>query len=193
MGNNYLEHQTIYRNFIHNITHAVQKYKIKADKNYQFIIHLHLEFLSCWSMEAWTRSKHHCIITQQSFSSCFLFQSVYQGRIQDFHLKGRGAQKDIFQHEHYKRGNELTFGGVQGPLKGPGSSGVILMLSRVIWALLFKHSDKRIGKKHTHSLSNFKGAPVAPPPLDPPLFITISDIHFLHNKWRKLVDSCFIY
>ena len=39
-------------------------------------------------------------------------------------------------HAHYERGTELTFGGggggVQVPLDGPGSSRVVLMVSRAI-------------------------------------------------------------
>ena len=51
--------------------------------------------------------------------------------------------------------NSLSVG-VQGPLKGPGSSRVILMLSRAIWALflsilIIKKNDKK------HSWSNFRG------------------------------------
>ena len=49
----------------------------------------------------------------------------YQGRIKDFHLGGGGgvAQKVMCQHAHHER---------QGPLKGPGSSRVVLMVSRAI-------------------------------------------------------------
>ena len=65
-------------------------------------------------------------------------------------------------HEHYERAgpNSLSAGvQVQGPLKGPGSSRVVLMLSRAIWALFL---SKMILK---NSWSNFRGgrAPVAPP------------------------------
>ena len=46
---------------------------------------------------------------------------------------GGGAQKILWAQAHYERGTKLTFG--MGPLKGPGSSRVVLMLSRAIWAL----------------------------------------------------------
>ena len=39
---------------------------------------------------------------------------THQGRIQDFHVGGGGAQKVMYQHAHYERGTELTFG------RGPG-------------------------------------------------------------------------
>ena len=42
----------------------------------------------------------------------------------------RGAQKIMCPHAHYERKTEHTFG--RGPLKGPGSSRVVLMLSRAI-------------------------------------------------------------
>ena len=38
-----------------------------------------------------------------------------QGRIQDFHLGGGGAQKVVCQHAHYERRTELTFGRGPGP------------------------------------------------------------------------------
>ena len=50
---------------------------------------------------------------------------------------GGGAQKSICPHAHYERGTELTFG------RGPGArlwaleARVVLMLSRVIWALFW--------------------------------------------------------
>ena len=43
---------------------------------------------------------------------------------------GGGGAKDYVPHAHYERGTELTFG--RGRLKGPGSSRVVLMLSRAI-------------------------------------------------------------
>ena len=49
---------------------------------------------------------------------------------------------------------------MQGPLKGPGSSRVIL--SRAIWALSLGILIKRIDKKHTWS--NFRGRLLALPP-----------------------------
>ena len=62
-----------------------------------------------------------------------------QGRIQDFHLGGR---KRLCAHTNITSvGPNSLSAGVQGLLKGPGSSRVVLMLSRAIWALLFKHSD----------------------------------------------------
>ena len=65
-----------------------------------------------------------------------LVKSGSMGRIQDFHLGG--AQKCLCQHAHDERRTELTFTHsltyfrVHGPLKGPGSSGVVLMVSRAI-------------------------------------------------------------
>ena len=56
---------------------------------------------------------------------------------------GGGAQKVMCQHAHYERGTELTLAGVQGPLKGPGSSRVVLMLSRAIWASVLSILKKK--------------------------------------------------
>ena len=61
-----------------------------------------------------------------------MIEVVNNGRIQDFHLGGGGckrlcARMDITSAEP----NSLS-AGVQGLLKGPGSSGVVLMLSRAI-------------------------------------------------------------
>ena len=76
--------------------------------------------------------------------------------------------------------------GVQGPLKGPGSS--TLMLSRAIWALFLSILIKTWLKK-IHSWSNFRGGrmPVRPPPLG-----TATDIDHINNKclstdWKKKV------
>ena len=69
-------------------------------------------------------------------------RTMIQGRIQDFHLRGGGGggKKVMCQHTHITSAepNSLS-AGVQGPLKGPGSSaGVVLMLSSCYlhaWAL----------------------------------------------------------
>ena len=52
---------------------------------------------------------------------------------------GRAQRLCASTHKHAEP-NSLS-AGEQGPLKGPGSSRVVLMLSRAIWALFFKHSD----------------------------------------------------
>ena len=91
----------------------------------------------------------------------FIYRALAQGRIQDFHLGGGGA-------------NSLS-AGVKGPLKGRGNSRVVLMLSRAIGALFLsnlKEKKKTVLKKQ--SRSNFRGAPVAPPP--PP---------WIRHCWRK--------
>ena len=69
--------------------------------------------------------------------SCF-----NQARIQDFHL---GARKRLCASTHITSAepNSLSTG-VQGSLKGPGSSWVILMLSRAIWALSLSILIKKI-------------------------------------------------
>ena len=60
----------------------------------------------------------------------FIILHLNQGRIQDFHL---GARKRLYGCTHITSAepNSLSTG-VQGPLKGPGSSRVVLMLSRAI-------------------------------------------------------------
>ena len=92
-----------------------------------------------------------------------------QGRIQDFHLGGRKRLLCARTHITSAKPNSLS-AGVQGPLKGPGSSRVVLMLSRAIWALFLSILIKMLGKKK-HSWSNFRGGGGTPvvPPLDPPL------------------------
>ena len=87
----------------------------------------------------------------------------------------RGAQH-MCLHAHIMSAepNSLS-SGVQGPLKGPRSCRVVLMLSRALWALFLSFLIKFWIKKE--SLSNFfflGGAcllqpPPPPPPLDPPL------------------------
>ena len=61
-----------------------------------------------------------------------LYETGIQGRIQDFHLGGR---KRLCARTHITsvEPNSLS-AGVQCPLKGPGSSGVVLMLSLVLSA-----------------------------------------------------------
>ena len=89
-----------------------------------------------------------------------LLPSTVQGRIQDFHL-GRWSAKCARTHITSTEPNSLS-AGVQGPLKGPGRSRVVLMLSRAIWALFWSILILKIGFKK-HSWSNFRGrAPVAP-------------------------------
>ena len=64
-----------------------------------------------------------------------LVQSITE--IYVFHMWKPGADPGFsFQHAHTTsvEPNSLS-AGVQGPLKGPGSSGVVLMVSRAIWAL----------------------------------------------------------
>ena len=98
------------------------------------------------------------------------FENTLAGADPGFSLGG-GAQKIMCQHAHYERGTKLTFGRGPGPAKGPGSSGVVLMLSRGIWALFLSILMKNWIKKK-HSWSNFRGARACcapPPPLDPPL------------------------
>ena len=63
---------------------------------------------------------------------------LHQGRIQDFH----GGRKRLCDHTHITSAEPKSLSaGVQGPLKGPGSSRVVLMASRAISEPYFKHSD----------------------------------------------------
>ena len=60
--------------------------------------------------------------------------ALLQGRIQDFHGGGGGAKDYVparTLHITSEEPNSLS-AGVQGPLKGPGSSRVVLLLSRAI-------------------------------------------------------------
>ena len=63
--------------------------------------------------------------------------SSLQGRVQDFYGGGGGVRKRlcarIYTHITSAKPNSLS-AGVQGPLKGPGSSRVVLMVSRAFWA-----------------------------------------------------------
>ena len=70
---------------------------------------------------------------------------VSLGRIQDFHLGGR-KRSCARTHITSAEPNSLS-AGVQGPLKGPGSSRVVLMLSRAIWTLFLSILMKNLIKK----------------------------------------------
>ena len=74
----------------------------------------------------------------------------FQGRIQDFHLGGGGGGKRLCARRHITSAEQNSLSaGVQGPLKGPGSSRVVLMLSRVIWALFLSILIKKNWIKKT--------------------------------------------
>ena len=79
---------------------------------------------------------------------------AFQGRIQDFHLGGGGGAKGYVPARTLRARHKTQFrqgSRGPGPLKGPGSSRVVLMLSRVIWALFLSIlKRKKIGlKKHS--------------------------------------------
>ena len=118
----------------------------------------------------------HCLSSWPIISSCNELISVqhlpWQGRIQDFQWGGGGgggggkrwcASTHIMSAEP----NSLS-AGVQGSHKAPGSSRVILMLSRAIWALFLSILIKKLGEKTYYSWFNFRGggahACCAPPP-----------------------------
>ena len=63
-----------------------------------------------------------------------------QGRIQQFHGGGGGGRKRLCARTHFTSSepNSLS-AGVRGPLKGPRSSRVVLLLSRAIWVLFNKN------------------------------------------------------
>ena len=63
-----------------------------------------------WIVKRWNLSKNN---------------SVHQGRIQDFHLGGGGGAKDYMRERTLRAQNPKSLlAGIQGPLKGPGSSRV---------------------------------------------------------------------
>ena len=62
-------------------------------------------------------------------------ERMHQGRIQDFHFRGGGAQRLCASTDITSAEPNSLLAGVQGPIKGPGSSGVVLMVSRAILAL----------------------------------------------------------
>ena len=77
--------------------------------------------------------RHRCV----DLVDVYRFYNTTQGRIQDFNLGGR--QKILWAQAHYERGTKLTFGmGPGARFKDPGSSRVVLMLSRAIWAFFLK-------------------------------------------------------
>ena len=77
-----------------------------------------------------------------------------------FSLGGGGGRKRLCARSHITRcaePNSLSAG--VGPLKGPGSCRVVLMLALSCYlSLIFKHSDKKNWEKktETHSWSNFR-------------------------------------
>ena len=93
-----------------------------------------------------------------------------QGRIQDFHLGGGGGKRLCARmHITSAEPNSLS-AGVQGPLKDPGSSRVVLMFSRAIWALFFSiliYIKNWIKKQNIVDL--ILGGRLFRRPLDPPL------------------------
>ena len=80
--------------------------------------------------------------------------------MQDFHLEGP-KRLCASMHITSAEPNSLS-AGVQGPLKGPGSSTVVLMLSRAIWALFLSILIFKNGIKN--SWFNFRGRLLRPPP-----------------------------
>ena len=114
-----------------------------------------------------------------------------QGRIQDFHWGGGGAQKRCACRSRARSPRSLT-AGVQGAclraleaLRGGGGG---LMPSCANWAFIFKHSDTKWDLKEIVNQIE-GGVPVVPspppPPLNPPLMINntllpLTSLHF-HN------------
>ena len=70
------------------------------------------------------------------------FSITWQGRIQDFHLGGR-KMLCASMHITSAEPNSLS-AGVQGPLKGLGSSRVVLMSYHAIWALFLSILIKKL-------------------------------------------------
>ena len=79
---------------------------------------------------------------------------------------GRG-RKRLCAGMHITSAEPNSFSaGVQDPLKGPGSSRVVLKLSRAIWAWFLKHFEYIV---NPFFFWGGGGACTAPPPLDLPL------------------------
>ena len=76
---------------------------------------------------------NHCSLEKLSSLTMHALRTrrvLMQGRIQDFHLGGR---KRLCARTHIASAEPNSLlAGDQGPLKGPGSSRVVLMLSRAI-------------------------------------------------------------
>ena len=116
-----------------------------------------------------------------------------------FSFRG-GGRKRLYARTHITSAKfEVPFGRDPGPA-GPGSSRFFYALYCYL-SPIFKHSDTKWVIKN-HSQSNFRGAPVAPPPLDPPLCyispVRIYKRHLrymacrlrLHEKWPSQLTAC---
>ena len=102
-----------------------------------------------------------------------------------FFFGGGGGRKRLCARTHITSAEPNSLSeGVQGPLKGPGSSRVVIMLSRAIWALFLSILIKLGLIKY--SWSKFRGARACcapPPPLDPPL-LSHTSIADHSDGWR---------
>ena len=94
---------------------------------------------------------------------------LVQGRIQDFHWGG--GRKRLCARMHIANPKpEDPYYLVPGPAERALEAFTeVLMLSRAIWALVFKHSDFKNGIKNSHSDFKGEGAPTVAPPINPPL------------------------
>ena len=109
---------------------------------------------------------HHLEVCLPACGVCLELTAAGPG----FSLGGGGGARDYVPARTYTSAEPNSlFVGVQGLLKGPGSSWGFYAISCYL-SLVFKHSDTKWAKKKK-SQSNFRGegAPIAPP-LDPPLF-----------------------
>ena len=102
----------------------------------------------------------------------YMYHQYMAGADPGFSFRGGGGgRKRLCARTHITSAEPSSLSaGVQGPLKGPGSSRVVLMLSRAIWALFLSILMNNWIKKNIVDPILAGHMPVAPPPpLDPPL------------------------
>ena len=102
-----------------------------------------------------------------------------------FSFGGGGGRKMLCCSTHITSAEPNSLlAGVQGPLKGPGSSRVVLMLSSAIWALHLSILIEDLDLKKKHSWSNFRGARACCACCPPPPWIR-------HCVWC-IFTACFL-
>ena len=103
----------------------------------------------------------------------------------------RGGAKDYVPAHTLRARNRTHFWqGVQGPLKGPGSSRVVFnALSRYL-SLIFMHSEKKIWLKK-HCWSNFRGGACLLPPWIRHCYCLLSYVESTRKEFHRNVNSNF--
>ena len=109
-------------------------------------------------------------VTTPSSWTLYWLYVLHTGADPGFSFRGGGGRKRLCARPHIMsvEPNSLS-AGVQGQLKGPGSSRLALMLFRAIWALFLSILIIKIGFKNTKLIQFYGGARLLRLPPPPPL------------------------